>query len=241
MMLQSKSKIADPAGNHILAALPQAEYERIVPSLQPERLSPGSVLHESGEPLSHVYFPNTGMVSLVSPADDRSFLEVGMIGREGMVGVSAILGLNRMPQRAIVQLPGHAMKMKLSTVKNEVKKGGKLQRLLLRSMHLLHFQVTQSAVCNRFHSIEARLCRWLLMCRDRLNSNEVPLTQEFLSQMLGAARPMVSFAAANLQNAGIIQYSRGRITILDPGRLKSNACECYRIVTNEYRAASLKP
>ena len=112
-------------------------------------------------------FPNTGMVSLVSLADDRSFLEVGMIGSEGMVGIWAILGLNRMPQRAIVQLPGHAMKMKLGLVKNEFNQGGKLQRLLLRSMHLLHFQVSQSAVCNRFHPTEARLCRWLLMCRDR--------------------------------------------------------------------------
>jgi CRP-like cAMP-binding protein len=181
------------------------------------------------------------MVSLVSVVDNHSFLEVGMIGNEGIVGVPAILGSSRMPQRAIVQLAGHAMKLKLSTVKNEFKKGGKLQSLLLRSMHLLHFQVTRSAVCNRFHPTEARLCRWLLMCRDRIDSNEVALTQEFLSQMLGAARPMVSLAAANLQKAGLIQYSRGRILILDPGGLKSKACECYRIVANEYRAASLKP
>jgi CRP-like cAMP-binding protein len=227
--------------NHILAALPQVEYKRIAPSLEPVQFSAGSVLCESGEPLSHVYFPDTGMVSLVSLTDDRSFLEVGMIGNEGIVGIWAILGLNRMPQRAVVQLPGRAMKMKLGLVKNEFNEGGTLQNLLFRSMHLLHFQVTQSAVCNRFHPTEARLCRWLLMCRDRLNSNEVPLTQEFLSQMLGAARPMVSLAAANLQKAGILQYSRGRITILDPARLKSNACVCYKIVTNEYRAASLKP
>ena len=233
--------MADPTGNHILSALPQAEYERIAPALRPERLSAGSILYESGEPVSHVYFPNTGMVSLVSLVDNRSFLEVGMIGSEGIVGVSAILGLNRMPQRAIVQLAGDAMKVKLGTVKNEFKKGGKLQNLLLQAMHLLHFQVTRSAVCNRFHPTEARLCRWLLMCRDRLNSNDVPLTQAFLAQMLGAARPMVSFAAANLQNAGIIEYNRGRITILDPGRLQSNACECYGIVTSEYRAASPKP
>jgi CRP-like cAMP-binding protein len=232
--------MANLTKNHILAALPRVEYERIAPSLQPEKLLAGSVLCESGEPLSHVYFLNTGMVSLVSLADDRSFLEVGMIGSEGMVGIWATLGLNRMPQRAIVQLPGHAMKIKLGLVKNEFNRGGELQRLLHRSMQLLHFQVSQSAVCNRFHPTEARLCRWLLMCRDRVNSNDVPLTQEFLSQMLGAARPMVSFAAANLQNAGIIQYTRGRITILDPARLKSNACECYRIVTNEYRAASRK-
>jgi len=127
------------------------------------------------------------------------------------------------------------MKMKLSAVRNEFRNGGKLERLLLRSMYLLHFQVTRTAVCNRFHPVEARLCRWLLMCRDRLNSNEVPLTQEFLSQMLGAARPMVSFAAANLQKADLIQYSRGRITILDPERLQSTACECYVIVMSEYQ------
>ncbi len=232
--------MADVTTNHILTALPRADYERIAPSLEPQPLSPGSVLCESGEPLSHVYFPNTGMVSLVSFVRGRSFLEVGMIGSEGMVGVWAVLGLNRMPQRAIVQLPGHAVKMKLTAAKNEFSKGGKLQRLLLRSMHLLHFQVTQSAVCNRFHNIEARLCRWLLMCRDRLHSDEVPLTQEFLSQMLGVARPMISFAAAGLQTAGIIEYSRGRIVILDPARLRSNACDCYGIVRDQYRAASLK-
>jgi CRP-like cAMP-binding protein len=227
--------------NHILAALPRTEYERLAPALRREELSVGSVLHEPGESVSHVHFLNAGMVSLVSVVDNRSFLEVGIIGNEGIVGVPAILGLNRMPQRAIVQLAGDAMKLKLNTVKNEFKKGGRLQSLLLRSMHLLHFQVVRSAVCNRFHSTEARLCRWLLMCRDRIDSNEVPLTQEFLSQMLGAARPMVSFAATNLQNTGLIQYSRGRILILDPEGLKSNACECYRIVANEYQAASLWP
>jgi CRP-like cAMP-binding protein len=233
--------MAELKKNHILAALPRAEYKRIASSLEPEELPAGSVLCESGEPLSHVYFPNTGMVSLVSLAGGRSFLEVGMIGSEGIVGVWAVLGLNQMPQRAIVQLPCHAMKMRLGTVKNEFSKGGKLHHLLLRSMHLLHFQVTQSAVCNRFHSIDERLCRWLLMCRDRLNSNEVPLTQDFLSQMLGVARPMISFAAAGLQTAGIIQYTRGRIVILDPVRLKANACECYGIVTHQYRAASMQP
>jgi CRP-like cAMP-binding protein len=227
--------------NHILTALPRTEYERLAPALRPEKLPAGRVLHEPGERVSHVHFLNAGMVSLVSVVDSHSFLEVGVIGNEGIVGVPAILGSSRMPQRAIVQLAGHAMKLKLSTVKNEFKKGGKLQSLLLRSMHLLHFQVTRSAVCNRFHPTEARLCRWLLMCRDRIDSNEVALTQEFLSQMLGAARPMVSLAAANLQKAGLIQYSRGRILILDPGGLKSKACECYRIVANEYRAASLKP
>ena len=138
--------MADLTRNHILSALPRMEYERIAPSLQPEELSAGSVLCESGEPLSHVYFPNTGMVSLVSLAGDRSFLEVGMIGSEGMVGIWAVLGLNRMPQRAVVQLPGQAMKMKLALVKNEFKRGGTFQRLLHRSMQLLHFQVSQSAV-----------------------------------------------------------------------------------------------
>ena len=229
--------MADPTGNLILAALPRTEYERIVPALQPVELSPGRVLCESGRPLSHVYFPNSGMVSLVSRAGGRSFVEVGMIGSEGIVGVGAIIGPNRMLQRALVQLRGDAIKMKLSAVKKEFNKGGKLQRLVLRFVHLLHFQVTQSAVCNRFHPAEGRLCRWLLTCRDRLNSNEVPLTQEFLSQMLGAARPMLSLTAANLRKAGLIQYTRGRITILDPTRLKSRACECYRIVTNEYRAS----
>jgi CRP-like cAMP-binding protein len=174
------------------------------------------------------------LVSLVSAVDDRSLLEVGIIGNEGMVGVAALLGFDRMPQRAVVQVAGHAMKVKLTTVRNEFKKGGKLQSVLLRSLYLLHCQIIQSAVCNRFHSTEARLCRSLLMCRDRLSSNELPLTQQVLSQTLGAARPMVSIAAANLQDTGIIEYSRGRIWILDTKRLRSNACDCYRTIAKEY-------
>jgi CRP-like cAMP-binding protein len=190
-----KCKMRHFTRNHILASLPRTEYDRLASALQVEQLPVGRVLHEPGEPVSHVLFLNGGVVSLISGVDNRFVLEVGMIGNEGMVGLSAILGLNRMPQRAIVQIAGHAVKLKLSIVRNEFKKGGKLQSLLLRSMHLLHFQVVRSAVCNRFHPTEARLCRWLLMCRDRIDSNEVPLTQECLSQMLGAARPMVSFAA----------------------------------------------
>jgi CRP-like cAMP-binding protein len=193
----------------------------------------GKVLYECGETISSVYFITAGMASLVSTTDDGGSIEVGVIGNEGMLGVSAILGMNRMPQRAIVQLPGVALKMKLTALIDEFGTAGKLQRLLLRHMYLLHFQITRSVLCNRFHHVEPRLCRWLLISRERLNSNEVPLTQEFLSDMLGVARPIVSSTAHALQKAGLIEYRMGHITILDLEGLKAAACECYEIVRSE--------
>ena len=219
--------------NKILAALPSNEYERVRLGLQVEQWPSGKPLYDSGDTISHVYFVNTGMASLVSLTDEGASIEVGVIGCEGMLGISAILGIHRMPQSAIVQLPGHASKMKLAALTEELNHGGKLHGLLLRHMYLLHFQVARSVLCNRFHHIESRLCRWLLMSRERLNSNEVPLTQEFIATMLGVARPLVSLTARTLQKAGLIEYRSGHITILDVKGLKSSSCDCYEIVRRE--------
>ena len=223
----------DRMQNEILASLPRSEYERIQPLLQVEQWPSGKPLYTSGQKISDVYFINTGMASLVSLTDDGSSIEVGVIGPEGMVGISAILGRDTMPHSAIVQLPGNALKMKLTALNHEFSKVGKLQSLLMRHMYLLHVQVARSVLCNRFHHIESRLCRWLLMSRDRINSNEVPLTQEFVGTMLGVARPIVSLTAGTLQKAGLIEYKMGHITILDLEGLKAAACDCYEIVRAE--------
>jgi CRP-like cAMP-binding protein len=223
----------DRIQNEILAALPRNEYDRIYPSLQVEEWPSWKPLYASGQEISHVYFVNTGMASLVSLTDEGASIEVGVIGREGMVGISTILGGNTMPHTAMVQLPGQALKMKIASLNDAFNKSSKLQSLLMRHMYLLHYQVSRSVLCNRFHQVESRLCRWLLMSRARLDSNSVPLTQEFLATMLGVARPIVSLTARTLQTAGLIEYKMGHITILDLDGLKAAACDCYETVRLE--------
>ena len=225
----------DRIQNQVLAALPRNEYERVHPLLQIEQWPSGKPLYASGQTISHVYFINTGMASLVSLTDEGASIEVGVIGPEGMVGISAILGRDKMPHSAIVQLPGNALKMKLTALDDEFRKAGKLQSLLMRQMYLLYFQVARSVHCNRFHHVDSRLCRWLLMSRDRIDSNEVPLTQEFVATMLGVARPIVSQTARTLQNAGLIEYKMGHITLLNIDGLRAAACDCYEIVQAESR------
>jgi CRP-like cAMP-binding protein len=224
---------ADWIPNEILASLPKGEYDRIRPFLQVEQWPSGKALYDCGQAISDVYFVNTGMASLVILTDEGASIEVGVVGKEGMVGVSAILGMNRMPHNAIVQLPGSALKMRLNMLNAEFNRKGALYGLLLRHVYLLHFQVARSVVCNRFHDIESRLCRWLLMSRERVDSNEIPLTQEFLSTMLGVARPIVSLTARTLQNAGIIEYKKGHITVVDLEGLQAAACDCYDVVKAE--------
>ena len=223
----------DRIQNKILAALPRDEYVRILPLLQVEQWPSGKSLYTSGQTISHVYFINTGMASLVSLTEEGASIEVGVIGPEGMVGISAILGRDKMPHAAIVQLPGQALKMKLTALQDEFSKPGKLQHLLMHYMYILHFQVARSVLCNRFHHVESRLCRWLLMSHERIDSNEIPLTQEFLATMLGAARPIVSQTARTLHNAGLIEYKMGHITILNLEGLKAAACDCYEILRAE--------
>jgi len=219
--------------NRILAALPAGEFDRIQGLLRVESFPSGKILYDCGETISNVYFINTGMVSLVSMTDEGASIEVGLIGHEGMLGISAILGYHRMPQKAIVQLPLSASKLSLKALSHELGHRGKLQGLLMRQMYLLHFQVARSVLCNRFHNIESRLCRWLLMSRERFVSNQLPLTQEFIATMLGVARPMVSLTARTLQTAGLIDYKAGHITILDLKGLQATSCECYEIVRQE--------
>lgn len=222
-----------PKENQLLAALPQEEYERLLAHLEPCYLPKGKVLHEAGDPARYVCFPSSGMISLLSTTVDGETIEVGMVGREGMTGIPIILRVNKMPYRAVVQIPGHALLIQAHVLRDEFDRGGKLQHLLLCYTYLLFTQITQSAVCNRFHTIEERLARWLLVTRDQVQSDTLELTQEFISAMLGTPRSVVSATAGGLQKARIISYSRGIMTILDRRGLEDASCECYRIVRDE--------
>ncbi|MBF2018887.1 MAG: Crp/Fnr family transcriptional regulator [Hydrococcus sp. C42_A2020_068] len=219
--------------NQLLAALPRSEYQRLAPHLQLVSLSAGQVLYEPGETISEVYFPNRAMISLVSIMEDGSTTEVGLVGNEGMVGLPVFLGGEFTTNCAIVQIPDGAMKLDANVLKEEFHRGGELQRRLLLYTQALLTQVSQSAACNRQHTIEERLARWLLSVQDCIQKHEFPLTQEFIANMLGIRRSGVTVAAATLQRAGMIRYSRGKITIMDRENLEAAACECYRLVQSE--------
>lgn len=220
--------------NRLLAALPASEYQRLAPQLELVELSRDQVLYAEGELISHVYFLNQGLVSLVSIMENGSIVEVGLVAKEGMVGMPVCWGGNTTTTSAMVQIPGNAMKMKAELLKTEFDRGGSLQRLLLRYTQALYTQVSQSAACNRLHTLEERLARWLLTIHDRMQSDTFPLTQEFISHMLGTRRSGVTEAASTLQQAGMIRYTRGKITILDQENLESTACECYGVIKNEF-------
>ena len=219
--------------NQLLAALPAEEYQRLIPHLEPILLPLGTVLYEPGEPINHVYFPNKSVVSLVTALEDGAMVEVGMVGREGMVGIPVFMGGNTTITRAIVQIADGAMKMKAEVLKAEFNRGGMLQTLLLRYMQALFTQVSQSAACNRRHTLEARLARWLLLVQDCVQSDKLELTQDFISQMLGTRRSGVTVAAGTLSRVGLITYKRGKITILDRKGLEASSCECYRLIADE--------
>ncbi|MDJ0532679.1 MAG: Crp/Fnr family transcriptional regulator [Xenococcaceae cyanobacterium MO_207.B15] len=220
--------------NQILAALPQSEYQRLVPHLELVSLPGGRVLQEPGEPIKEVYFPNQAMISLVSIMSDGSTTEVGLVGNEGMAGLPAILGGNCTTSRSIVQIPGSAMKLSATVLQREFHRGSKLQEILLLYTQALLTQVSQTAACNRQHNIKERLARWLLLVQDSVLSNELPLTQEFIANMLGTRRSGVTVAAGKLQKAGIIRYHRGKITIINQENLEAAACECYSLVHKEF-------
>jgi CRP-like cAMP-binding protein len=220
--------------NQLLAALPRLEYQRLAPHLQPVSLSVGQILHEPGETIREVYFPNRAMISLVSMMEDGSTTEIGLVGNEGMVGLPVFLGGKFTTSLAIVQISDGAMKLDAEVLKEEFHRGGELQRRLLLYTQALLTQVSQSAACNRQHTIEERLARWLLSVQDRVQKDELPLTQEFIANMLGIRRSGVTVAATTLQRAGMIRYSRGKITILDQENLEATACECYRLVQSEF-------
>ena len=222
-----------PATNRLLAALPEKEYQRLLPELIRVPLVFGDVLYESGNSISHVYFPENGIISLLSRVESQKVLEVGIVGNEGLAGLPVVLGVRASLNRGLVQSGGTAMKMKATVLQREFKRDGALQRLLHRYLHSLLTQISQSAVCNRFHTVDARLARWLLMTHDRVETDEFQLTQEFLSHMLGVRREAVSHAASAFQKQALISYSRGYITILNRKGLEDTACQCYRIVRDE--------
>jgi CRP-like cAMP-binding protein len=224
---------ASPA-NKLLAALPRREYQRLLPGLEEIPLLFEEVIYEAGDSIQDVYFPTSGIVSLLAGVEDRSTLEVGLVGKEGMVGVPIFLGVKTSLNRAVVQGAGSALRMKAKVFRKECDEGGSLPRLLRRYTHSLLTQICQSAVCDRFHPIDARLSRWLLMTRDRMEADKFQLTQEFLSNMLGVRREGVNKAAGTLQQQHLISYSRGTLKILNRAGLEAVACQCYAIIKEEY-------
>jgi CRP-like cAMP-binding protein len=222
-----------PVANRLLAALPRKEYQRLLPELEQVTMPFASVLYQSGERIRHVYFPNDSIVSLLAEVADRSTLEVGIVGNEGVAGIPVFMGADASRHRAIVQGSGTAMRLRASALRKESAHAGPLHRLLHRYAHSLLTQVSQSAACNRFHVVDARLARWLLMTGDRLGADEFRLTQDFISNMLGVRREGVNKAAGVLQKNGLITYSRGCLKILDRAGLESVSCECYRLIKDE--------
>ena len=218
--------------NRLLAAVSREEYRRLLTRLEPVTLTFGNVLYEPGQKMRHVYFPGDSLVSLLTLVDDHLALEVGMVGCEGMVGIPLALGINVSPFRALVQGGGLAMRMKAAHFRKELHQSLHLQEALFRYTHSLMAQVAQTAACNRFHVVEERLARWLLMTRDRVKSNDFHLTQEFLSHMLGVRRVGVTKAAGHLQERELIEYSRGYISITDRRGLEAASCSCYRATRN---------
>lgn len=223
-----------PIKNQLLAALPETEYQRLIPHLELVSLSRGQVLYDAGELIEHVYFFNQGLCSLVTFMENGTIVEVGLVGKEGMVGLPVCWGGKTTINQAMVQISGTAMRMKAEHLKIEFNRGDTLHSLLLRHTQALFTHTCQSTACNRLHTIEERLARWLLSVQDRMESDVLPLTQEFLSHMLGARRSGVTVAAGILSQAGMIRYSRGKITILDRESLEAIACECYGVIKDEY-------
>lgn len=219
--------------NQILSSLPVEESERLAPHLEQIHTSHGQTLHRTDEIIEHVYFPLGGMISLVAQLSDGASVEVGFTGFEGMAGISVVLGVDKSTHHAIVQIPGAMMRLKTEVLKSELKRGGALQSLLLRYAQSLLLQISHVAACNRYHIVEARLARWLLMSADRCGCENLPLTHEFISQMLGVRRAGVTIAACALQSARLIDYKRASINITDRQGLERLACECYPVLKNE--------
>ena len=222
-----------PVENRLLAALSPNEYERLRKDLQPVSFSLGEVVYEFAGQLDYVFFPTTSIVSLLYTMENGSSAEMGLTGNDGVVGIALFMGGGTMPNRAVVQSAGAAMKMKAKVLQDEFAKAGKFQQLLLRYTQALITQISQTAVCNRLHSVEQQLCRWLLLSHDRLNRDELVMTQELIADMLGVRREGVTVAAGRLQDDGAISYVRGRIQILDRQKLEQTVCECYRVIKDE--------
>jgi len=221
-------------GNRLLARLPPEELERLLPHMEHVSFALGEVIYESGGRQSYIYFPTTAIISLLYLMENGSSAEMGVAGKEGLVGIALFMGGDTVPNRAVVQSAGAGFRMKTKVLKDEFARGGTFQRLLLRYTQALMTQMSQTAVCNRLHTVEQQLCRWLLLSRDRLDSDELVMTQELIANMLGVRREGVTHAAGRLQENRLISYVRGRITVLDRRGLETAVCECYRVVKDEY-------
>lgn len=232
--MDTASDTARALSNRILSIIPSDEYARMFPQLEYVELQHGQVLHSAGEPITHVYFPYSGTISILAPMRDGSQVEIGIVGKEGMFGLPILLGTDTAPFRAVVQVVGGGMRMKASAFREEAGRCGGLRRLLLRYAQAFFVHTAQTAACNRIHTVETRLARWLLVTRDRAQSNSLKLTQEFLSIMLGIRRAGVSVALGELAKRGLIEQRRGEIMIVDSEGLERSACECYEVVRQEY-------
>ena len=224
----------DPRRNHLLAALPEADWQRWAPRLEPVELPLGKVLAESGGSFSHVYFPTTAVVSLLYVTEDGASAEIGIVGNEGLVGIAIFMGGRTTPSRAVVQGAGRAFRLPASLMREEFERSPPVMHLVLRYTQALITQMAQTAVCNRHHTLDQQLCRWLLLSLERAQGDELIMTQELIANMLGVRREGVTEAARRLQQAGLISYARGHIRVLDRTGLEARACECYAVVKREY-------
>jgi len=224
----------DQSANQLLACLPPAEWQRISPLLEPVDLPLGHVLYESGSAIGYVYFPINAIVSLLYVLEDGASAEIAVVGREGVVGIALFMGGDTTPSRAVVQSAGKGYRMRAADIKEEFNRSGPVLHVLLRYTQALITQTAQTAVCNRHHSLDQQLCRWLLLSLDRLDSSELVMTQELIANMLGVRREGVTEAALKLQKQGLIKYARGHISVLDRPGLEERACECYAVVKKEY-------
>jgi CRP-like cAMP-binding protein len=239
LALKDRATAADrarqrPHHNHLLDALPPGDFTRIAPHLELIPMGLGDVLYEPGVKLRHVYFPTTSIVSLLYVMEDGASAEIAIVGNEGVLGISLFMGGETTPSRAVVQSAGYGFRLKAQLLKNEFGRFGPMMHLLLRYTQALITQMAQTAVCNRHHSVDQQLCRWLLLSLDRLSSNELSMTQELIANMLGVRREGVTEAAGKLQDAGLIRYQRGKITVLDRPAVEARTCECYQVVKAEF-------
>ena len=232
--MHNRIRASDATQNLLLCSLPTADCERLLPHLQPVTFLLGQIVYEPGERINYCYFPTNSVVSLLYTMRDGSTAEMGLVGNEGVLGVPLFLGGDSTCSRALVPIGGDAFRLPAKLLREEFAHPGPLQHLLLRYTQALITQISQTAVCNRLHSVEQRLCRWLLLCHDRKNRSDLLMTQELIANMLGGRRESVTVAAGHLQDAGLIHYCRGHIFILDRNGLESNACECYRVVEDEF-------
>lgn len=220
--------------NHLLGCISKEEMGRLLPHLQPVSLSLGKVIYESGEKLDYIYFPTTAIISLLYIMESGATAEIGVVGNDGLIGIAIFMGGDTTPNRAVVQSAGHALKMKAQVMKDEFTRGGRFHNQCLRYTQALITQISQTAVCNRLHSVDQQLCRWLLLSHDRLPSDRLIMTHDLIANMLGVRREGITHAAKRLQRAGYISYVRGDMTILDRKGIEADVCECYQVVRTEY-------